>query len=216
MTEPVPPPTWRQRLDLIAGTVPERPAQAMTVAAVVAAVALVGWFLLRQPPRPPAEAAMVPVTAGATTTTSSGNVVVHAAGAVVAPGLYTLRAGARVADLLAAAGGPTAEADLDRLNLAAPVIDGAQVFVPRIGEPVPTAGSTGGVVDGGAATAGPVDLNLATAAELESLPGIGPATAAAILAEREKRGGFRAVEDLLDVRGIGPAKFEALRDLVTV
>ena len=214
MTDPVPPPTWRERLDLIAGGVPERPAQALTVVATVVAVALVGWFLLRQPPGPPAEASMVPVTAGATTTTSAGEVVAHAAGAVVVPGLYTLRDGARVADLVAAAGGPTPDADLDRLNLAAPLADGAQVFVPRLGQPVPP-GATGSA-PGSTSASGPVDLNLATAADLEALPGIGPATAAAILAERDRRGGFRSVEDLLDVRGIGPAKLESLRDLVTV
>ena len=204
-------PTWRDRLDLLlqpAGG----PAPATLVAGVLAVVALavLGWLVLRTPAAPPAESLMAPVGSASTATTAGGALVVHAAGAVNRPGVYELRAGARVQDLLAAAGGGAPGAQLDRLNLAAPLVDGSQVYVPREGEAAPPGAS------GSGAPAGPLDLNTATVAQLEELPGVGPATAQAIVAAREELGGFRSVEDLLDVRGIGPAKFEALRDLVTV
>ena len=156
---------------------------------------------------------------GASTTTAAPGIVVHAAGAVSRPGLHRLPQGSRVADLLDAAGGPALDADLDRLNLAAPLADGQRLYVPRRGEASPAVvGPDGGAVSGGATAApsGPLDLNTATAEELDGLPGVGPATAAAIVAHRERNGPFTAVEGLLDVRGIGPAKLEALRDLVSV
>jgi competence protein ComEA len=164
-------------------------------------------------------------------------VVVQAAGAVHRPGVHRLAAGSRVDDLVRAAGGATAEADLDRVNLAAPLVDGERVWVPRRGETEvpPVVGGGGGPASGGsaagapggvggapgtgdapAAPGAPVDLNAATAADLDALPGIGPATAAAILAHRDANGPFRSVDDLLDVRGIGEAKLEQLRPLVTV
>lgn len=214
---PPPPPSWRDRLELLAAgrVAPSAPQIAGAVVGVVL-VAVLAWVLLRQPPGPPAEDAMTPVGAAATTsTTAPPTAFAHAAGAVRSPGIYELAPDARVADLLAAAGGATSEADLDRVNLAAPVVDGSQVYVPRVGEPVPaTAG--GGAGTGGVAVVGPLDLNTATQADLEELPGVGPATAKAILDERERRGRFGSVEELLDVRGIGPAKLDALRDLVTV
>ena len=136
------------------------------------------------------------------------------AGAVVRPGVYRLPPGGRVADAIEAAGGPAPGAELHRLNLAAPLVDGSQVYVPLAGEAPPAGAAAPGA--GAEAPPGPLDLNTATAAQLEELPGIGPATAAAIVDAREERGGFASVDDLLDVRGIGPAKLEALRDLVTV
>jgi competence protein ComEA len=209
---PVPaPPTWRDRLDLLlqpAGGPP--PATLVAGGLAVVALAVLGWLVLRTPAAPPAESLMAPVSSAPTATTTGGALVVHAAGAVARPGVYELRAGARVQDLLAAAGGAAPGAQLDRLNLAAPLVDGSQVYVPREGEAAPPSAS------GAGAPAGPLDLNTATVEQLEELPGVGPATAQAIVAAREELGGFRSVEDLLDVRGIGPAKFEALRDLVTV
>lgn len=210
MPDPVPPPTWRDRLDLIAAGPGLSPGQLASAGAALVAAALVAWFLLRQPPGPPAEASMAPVAT--TSTTAAPTVLAHAAGAVRAPGVYELPTGARVADLLAAAGGATPDADLDRVNLAAPVADGSQVYVPRPGEPVPATGGGGGT----STPSGPLDLNTATLEQLEELPGIGPSTAQAILAERDRRGRFASVEELLDVRGIGPAKLDAIRDLVTV
>ena len=157
--------------------------------------------------------------------TTAAALVVHAAGAVATPGVHRVPDGARVADVLDAAGGATADADLDRVNLAAPVADGQRLYVPRLGETaVPTpigpsegaVGAGGGGGDGTSAAAGPIDLNRATETELDVLPGVGPATAAAIVAHRGTNGPFSRVDDLLEVRGIGPAKLEALRDLVTV
>lgn len=226
------PGSWRQRLETLQAGGAVNPARlaAGAVAAVVAVV--IGVLVLRGPP-PPAELSLPMVGgagdpgANATTSTATSvlaEVMVHAAGAVTSPGVYRLRASARVADLLDAAGGPLADSDLDRLNLAAPLVDGAQVYVPRRGEAVPEPAATGADLGGGSAGApgatgaagGLVDINTATAEQLDTLPGVGPATAQAILDERKRRGRFASVEELLDVRGIGDAKLEALRDLVRV
>jgi len=143
---------------------------------------------------------------------------VHVAGAVNRPGLHLLPAGARVDDAVRAAGGATSSADLDAVTLARAVVAGEQVFIPRRGQR--GGGAPSAVGGGGAAQprapAGPVDLNTASAAQLESLPGIGPSIAAAIVAHRGKIGVFVSVEELLDVPGIGPAKMEAIRPLVAV
>jgi competence protein ComEA len=150
--------------------------------------------------------------------------VVHVAGAVMSPGVVHLAGGSRVVDAVRAAGGLRADADPDRTNLAAPLTDGQRVVVPVLGQPLPSDVVLPGAPvepDGGSGadatgTAGPIDLNAATEAELDTLPGVGPATAQAIVAHREAEGPFRTVDDLLDVRGIGEAKLEAVRDLVTV
>jgi competence protein ComEA len=166
--------------------------------------------------------------AGAATSGPPTELVVHVVGAVAAPGIQRLPPGSRVVDALAAAGDALPDADLARVNLAAPLIDGQQVFVPRPGEPAPSTlapagggtGITGGGPSGtgatGTAQGGLVNLNTATAQELEALPGVGPSTAAAIIAHRDANGPFTSVEQLIDVRGIGDAKLEQLRQLVTV
>lgn len=162
---------------------------------------------------PMATPEMVSVPEAVATTVPLADVVVHAAGAVMRPGLFVLPAGSRVDDVIEAAGGVVVGADLDRVNLASPVSDGMRVFIPLAGEAVP------GVVAGdtaGQAQDGPVDINTADAGLLESLPGVGPATALAILEHRERTGAFRAIDDLLEVRGIGEAKLEQLRAYVTV
>jgi len=141
--------------------------------------------------------------------------VAHAAGAVVHPGVYRLDAGARVADLLAAAGGPAPEADLDAINLAAKVADGDRIYVPRHGE-VPVGTTAAGSAGGGSASGGVVNLNTASVDELDSLPGVGPATAQAILDYRRQHGKFRSVDQLLEVRGIGDAKLRQIRPRVRV
>ena len=145
--------------------------------------------------------------------------VVHVVGAVRRPGLYRLREGARVADAVTRAGGPVHGADLAALNLAAPLVDGTQVLVPReVEAAVPSTGTEGGRTDsaGGAnlATAR-VSLSSATAEELDALPGVGPITAQKILDYRTEHGPFASVDDLDAVPGIGPARIEQLRDLVT-
>jgi competence protein ComEA len=184
-------------------------------------VALVAgaWWWWHDPPPSAVESSLplaAPVTGSGPVTTLGpvGEVVAHAAGAVTRPGVYTLAAGARVADLIEAAGGAIPEADLDRVNLAAPLGDGAQVHVPRLGEASVAAPFGGqGVAEGDSVL---IDLNTAGAEELESLPGVGPATSAAILQHREENGPFAAVDDLISVSGIGDAKLAAIRDLVTV
>jgi len=195
------------------------------LATAVAVVVVVGgaWLLVRTP-RPAAEATL-PVTSGvapastlAVPTTSlpiaTSTFVVHVAGAVAAPGVYDVRAPARIVDAIDAAGGPSPEAELDSLNLAAPLVDGQRVYVPVVGEIVPPVAAA--TVVGDAAVSGPIDLNTATPSELEELPGIGPATAAAIVEHRDEHGPFATVDDLADVRGIGPAKLDAIRALVQV
>ena len=161
--------------------------------------------------------------AGSAAAPASGPVFVHVLGQVVAPGLYEVPAGSRLVDVVAAAGGFTPEADQGGVNLARTVTDGEQVRVPAVGEAPPAAPApgTGGVAagGGGAAAAGPaagsvVHLGAATAAELETLPGVGPATSAAILTWRDEHGGFRSVDDLLEVPGIGEKTLEKLRPLV--
>jgi competence protein ComEA len=175
-------------------------------------------------PAAPAPAAPAePPTGDAATAAADvapGDVLVHVVGSVHAPGVVELPAGARVVDAVAAAGGATAEADLSALNLARPVVDGEQVLVPRPGEvpPLPAGGlPAGGAASGPAETAGPVlvDVNRATAGELEALPGIGPVLAERIVAHREEHGPFAAVDDLQGVRGIGPSLLADLRELVT-
>jgi competence protein ComEA len=149
---------------------------------------------------------------------SGGVVVVHVAGAVVHPGVVRLHAGDRVVDAIAAAGGGVPGADLDRLNLAAKLVDGQRVAVGLVGAPAPVeTGSDTATADGGDGTpAGPINLNTATALQLEELPGIGPSLAASIIAEREKLGGFKSVGQLQDVRGIGELRFADIKDLVSV
>ena len=150
--------------------------------------------------------------------------VVHVAGAVARPGVQQLSGGARIVDAVDRAGGSTPDADLARVNLAAPVQDGQQVYVPRVGEPMPpppagtapAPGAGGGAGSPSGTPAAPVNLNTASADELDTLPGVGPATSEAIIAHRQEQGPFTSVDQLLDVRGIGDAKLAELRDLVTV
>lgn len=148
------------------------------------------------------------------TPASVPGLVVHASGAVRTPGVYRLDLGARVIDLLEAAGGPGDGLDLDRLNLASPLTDGSRIWFPVRGERAPVVEVD--PADSNSPSAAPVDLNRATASQLDALPGVGPSTAAAIVAHRVANGPFRSIDDLLAVKGLGPAKVEALRPLVTV
>ncbi len=156
-----------------------------------------------------------------TTTEAKKELLVHVAGAVLRPGLVRLSTGDRVADAIAAAGGGLPDADLDRLNLAAVLSDGERVAVARVGQPAPIApgsGSAGAAsgTSGSRTSDGPININTATQAELETLPGIGPSLGAAIIATRERLGGFDQIEQLREVRGIGDLRFADLRELVVV
>lgn len=238
---------------------PPRRSTVVGGALAVLVLAAVGWWLVRPAAAPVestlpvagtggstsvsaggpagAEAAGVPggsTLVGGSSSTVPAQVVVQAAGAVERPGVYRLEPGARVDDLIREAGGLSPAADRDRVNLAAPLVDGERVWVPARGQTeVPDvvaggggggsgsgpsgAGTGGGSSEGGVPSpASPVDLNTATADQLDALPGVGPATAAAILAYRSQVGRFGAVDDLLEVRGIGDAKLEQLRPLVRV
>ncbi len=254
LLQPQPPPSWRERIsELLVSVTPVRVAVAVGSAVVVAVLAFL--FLRTPPPPSelilpradasaspavgglgaggaPAAGPVAPVSTagntpggGAPAPAGAGLITIHAAGQVSAPGVYSVPAGARVADVITAAGGLAPDADVDTLNLAAKVADGSRIYVPRKGEQVPAAGSAsaGAGGDGSGAAGGssgggggPVDLNSATAEQLDTLPGVGPATASAILTYRTRHGRFKSVTELLEVPGIGPAKLEALRPLVTV
>jgi competence protein ComEA len=146
---------------------------------------------------------------------ASTGALVHVAGAVRHPGVYRLRDGDRVEDAVERAGGARAGSNVNAINLAAKVADGQQVVVPRRGAAAPAVGDAGageGAV--GAATQPPVSLNSATAAQLDTLDGVGPATAQKILDWRREHGGFRSIDDLGEVPGIGPKRMAALRGKV--
>lgn len=152
---------------------------------------------------------------------SAGSTVcVDVVGAVHHPGVYVLDAGMRVAAALEAAGGANAAAATDAINLAAKVEDGQQIVVPtkqQVADGAAPVGGTPAMGTGGhTATAAKVDLNSADATQLDSLPGIGPSTAAKIVADRQTNGRFKSVEDLTRVPGIGPKKLDSLKDLIVV
>jgi competence protein ComEA len=139
--------------------------------------------------------------------------VVHVVGEVRRPGLYRLRDGARIADAVHHAGGAARGADLAAVNLAAPLVDGIQILVPR--RDAPGSVGSGEPSGGGSATGGMVSLSSATVEELDELPGVGPITAQKIVDYRAEHGPFASADDLDAVPGIGPTRIEQLRDLVT-
>jgi len=193
------------------------------------------WWVLRVPPPPP-ESTIVFATTSVVSPRGPNNsgvgamptfIRVHVAGEVLRPGVYQLPGTARVVDAVDAAGGPTALADVDVINLAAALFDTAQVFVPRRGSvgarapmprplpgvnapPSPNANTPEG------ASSARVNINTASMSDLDTLSGVGPSTAKAIIEYRTKNGPFGSIEDLLNVRGIGPAKLDAMREQVTV
>lgn len=148
---------------------------------------------------------------------SPAEVYVHVLGAVANSGLFVLHTGDRVVDAIAAAGGFTADAERGGVNLARVVADGEQIMVPRMGEAAPVTGEAPAAGTGAAAgSAGTVPLNSATAAELETLPRIGPAMAQRIVEYREANGPFTSVDQLLEVTGIGEKTLDAFRAQVTL
>ena len=234
------------------------PARAFATAGSILVVCVGAWWLLRAP-APPLENSLpfagtnatatllVPADAVLATLPSASSaardITVHVVGAVVAPGVYTLVAGSRVVDAVEAAGGATSGADLPSVNMALPLADADQVFIPSKGvaprasgtphrstpstlhaRPNPThptvpqaiAAATTTSFTGGSVTGGGlVDINTADAAQLEKLPGVGPSTAKAIIAHRQTKGPFAKIEDLMNVKGIGEGKFGAMKAFVT-
>lgn len=209
----------------------------LRVLIVVGAVLVLGTagLLMREAPEVVAVPPLPPVAGPAVEASPSAepdppaSMVVSVVGAVMRPGLVTVPAGSRVADAVAAAGGHRPEADMLTLNWARPVADGEQVVVGVGGAaPVggvltaggapaggaPPAGGTPTAVGAGATAPGRISLNSATEAELDGLPGVGPVTAAAIVAWREENGPFASVDQLAEVTGIGPARLQKLTDLV--
>jgi competence protein ComEA len=140
--------------------------------------------------------------------------LVHVAGAVRSPGVYRLRDGERIQDAVHRAGGPRAGADLNAINLAAKVADGQQVVVPRRGAAGAAPAGGAGAGEPGGPPQAPVSLNTATAEQLDTLDGVGPATASKILEYRRQHGGFRSIDDLGEIPGIGPKRLAALRGKV--
>jgi competence protein ComEA len=146
--------------------------------------------------------------------TTASVLLVHVLGAVAKPGIVELRPGSRVVDAIASAGGLAADANAGGVNLARPVSDGEQIVVPREGESVAPAAA--GPAPGGAIAGSLVNVNAASAAELQALPRIGPALAQRIVDWREANGRFAAAADLMKVSGIGQTLFDAFKDLIVV
>jgi competence protein ComEA len=183
------------------------------IVVLVAVLGGAGLWYTRSLPKPVTIAEAGPGAAQQVSASPSPAVVliVDVAGAVHQPGVYEFAEGDRVIDAIERAGGPMPKADLSLLNLAAPLTDGTQILVPKAGPP--------GAVPGGTASGsstGLININTASATELEGLSGIGEVLAATIIEYRDQNGPFATIDDLMDVSGIGPATLEEIRDQVTV
>ena len=201
--------SFRERLDTLS-----RGEIAGLIVVLVAVLGGAGLWYARSLPKPVTIAEAGPGTAEQVSSSPSPTVmlIVDVAGAVREPGVYEFIEGDRVIDAIERAGGSMPKADLSLLNLAAPLADGTQILVPK-------SGPAGAVVPGKAvpgSTSGLINVNSASATELESLSGIGEVLAATIIEYREQNGPFASVEDLMDVSGIGPATLDEIRDQVTV
>ncbi|MGI5236533.1 helix-hairpin-helix domain-containing protein [Dactylosporangium sp. CA-139066] len=175
---------------------------------VLVSAGLVWWSRPRVTPAPQVSAAPV----AAPGSSAAAVLIVSVTGRVHRPGLVRLPAGSRVADAIEAAGGVLPGVDLTGVNLARKVVDGEMIAIGI----TPPPGAVTGAGGGGGTAGGPVNLNTATTAELQTLPGIGEVLAQRIVEYRDRHGGFRAVTDLRQVEGIGDAKFQQLKDRVTV
>ena len=187
------------------------------IALVAVTIVVVGgatlWYL-RSLPKPVEVGAATGPPPAPTSSPSPSLLIVHVAGEVRRPGVYEFQSGDRVVDAIRSAHGPRKDANLDALNLAAPLTDGEQVLVPgRDAAAVPGATAPGSTGGGAAAL---ININTASEADLEELPGIGPVLAQRIVDYRTEQGPFPTVDALDDVSGIGPATMEDLRPLITV
>jgi competence protein ComEA len=200
----------RDRLDLLS-----RGEIAGLIVVMVALLGGAGLWYVRSLPKPVTIAAASPGAAeqAVSSTPTPAPIIVDVAGEVRKPGVYEFAEGDRVIDAIERAGGALPKADLSLLNLAAPITDGTQILVPKTG-PAPAAGVSPAPIGG--STSGLININTATATELEALSGIGEVLAATIIEYRTTNGPFTAVDDLLDVSGIGPATLDEIRDQITV
>lgn len=204
----------------------------LTISVCVPLVGFGAFFLLRTPAQPvEASLAYASTTVALSTENSLGAnaaqtsttlalIVVHVAGNVLNPGVFDLPVDSRVVDAVRLAGGANVIADLNAINLASHLTDGQQIYVPAIGEKVSPSMSSGISTSDGAINAMspieyPININTADVAMLDELPGVGPATAQAIVTYRDQHGPFASISGLEDVPGIGPAKVAALQGLVT-
>jgi competence protein ComEA len=200
--------SFRERLDLLS-----RGEIAGLIVVLVVVLGGAGLWYARSLPKPVTIAESAPGTAqqASSSPSPSVTVIVDVAGAVREPGVYEFGEGDRVIDAIERAGGSLPKADLSLLNLAAPLVDGTQILVPKSG---PLAAGVPGAAPG--SSSGLININSASASELESLSGIGEVLAATIVEYRDQNGPFASVEDLMDVSGIGPATLDEIRDQVTV
>ena len=201
--------SFRDRLDTLS-----RGEIAGLVVVLVAVLGGAGLWYARSLPKPVTIAESGPGAAqqASSSPSPSVSVIVDVAGAVRQPGVYEFAEGDRVIDAIERAGGSLPKADLSLLNLAAPLADGTQILVPKTGPTV--AGMPGGTAPG--SSSGLININSASATELEALSGIGEVLAATIVEYRDQNGPFTSVDDLMDVSGIGPATLDEIRDQVTV
>jgi competence protein ComEA len=185
------------------------------IVVLVAVLGGAGLWYARSLPKPVTIAESGPGAAQQVSSSASPAVtlIVDVAGAVKEPGVYEFAEGDRVIDAIERAGGSLPKAELSLLNLAAPLADGAQILVPKAGPPA-MSGVPGGTTPG--SSGGLINVNTASATELETLSGIGEVLAATIIEYRTQNGPFASVEDLMDVSGIGPATLDEIRDQVTV
>jgi len=190
-----------------------RIAQAVFLSIAGLVVFLVIYTILKrpEPAAPPLVITLQPRPTAEPATPTPATISVYVSGAVYKPDVYVLPLNTIVKDAITAAGGATADADLDRINLASRLSDQMHVHVPRQGEAVPTPDKKSA-----ATLSAPININTATLEELDKLPGIGPATAQLIIDYRTKNGPFKTVEGINDVPRIGDALFAKIKDLITV
>lgn len=225
-SEPLPAPASPESPVRLPGPGPFDPGRRGVRSLAVVAVLVVlgaGFWAWRSRPRVepvptpsvPAEAPLAEAS-GHPPSSAATELVVAVAGKVRRPGLVRLPAGARVADAIEAAGGVQPGVDVALLNPARKLTDGELIAVGITPPPVVAAPGVSGGGAPGAAPGGKVNLNTATVAQLDTLPGVGPVLAERIIAHRDRQGGFRSVGDLRQIEGIGDARYEQLKDLVTV
>jgi competence protein ComEA len=186
--------------------------RSLLAAGMIGAVVVSIGVLVARRPEPPRLLVQQAATRPAVSPQVTSLVVIHLSGEVIAPGIYRLPAGARIDDALKAAGGPTSEGDVHRINLAARLADGQQIVVPKRIDPVFAALAAASP----SPAPGRVNVNMASVPELDRLPGVGPVTAQRIVAYREQHGPFSNIEQLRDAKLVNGATFEKIKELIGI